>query len=114
MRRVYYVTPKRKKLQQDILAAMKTARQNIDPDLLERVRQVIAGVAEKQKKGAQKPSDFQKLVQESSKTLPSDKIPVDKAHVLSVVMKFLELSPDNKGLQKEIRGFLAESGRPQG
>lgn len=94
-RRVYKLTTKRQKIVQDAMGAMREARAGIAPELIEDVRNAIATALEKEQ-------------QRSETKMQLEHVPVDKKKNLSIVMKFLEMQPDNKALHKELNSFLSQ------
>lgn len=77
---------------------LRETRAQIDPELLKHVREAIY---------ASPLTDTSLLDEPVSSDMP-DKVPVDRAHILAVAVKYLELCPDNAALQKEIKSYLAE------
>ena len=98
MRRIYYTTPKKSKLTQEALLNLRKARRNVDPDLLENIRGMIAAQAERQT-GAVAPV--------SSNENAGGKVPVDRRKTLSTIMKFLELQTD-RTVRMQVRTLLNE------
>lgn len=92
-KRIYTTAGKRKQLVQEALCTVRETREIIDPALLDRVREAIGGALERQQNRNIRPMQL-------------DRVPVDQKKNLSIVLKFLELQPDNKALQQEIRSFL--------
>lgn len=75
------------------MIALREARERIDPDLLEKAREMI--------KKVQTPSPAPG--QGSSKV---DSEPVDQKKTLAVALRFLELQPHNKALKDVVTSFL--------
>lgn len=94
-RRVYKLTTKRQKIMQDAMGAMRDARAGIAPELIEDVRNAIANALEQEQ-------------QRSETKMQLERIPVDKKKNLTIVMKFLELQPDNKALHRELNAYLSQ------
>ncbi len=83
------------KLTQDALSQMRQTRSLIDPDLLERARQVIAERASRQGIQMNKPDT-------------SGKIPVDQVKNLAIIKKLIELKSDDNSFQKRLLAFFAD------
>ena len=94
-KRTYHITPKRTRLISEALTTVRETRETIDPGLLEQVRQAIGNAAETTQK-------------ERYTTIKAERVPVDHKKNLTIVMKYLELRPENKALQQEIRTFLGQ------
>lgn len=94
-KRVYLKNPNRKRLVNEALEAVRETRESLDPALLEKARDAIGTAIESYQ------SDRYRSIQ-------ADKVPVDQKKNLSIVMKYLELNPDNKALHKEIQSFLTQ------
>lgn len=94
-KRVYKLTTKRQKIMQDAMGAMRDARAEIAPELIEDVRNAIANAIEQEQ-------------QRSETKMQLERIPVDKKKNLSIVMKFLEMQPDNKALHRELNAYLSQ------
>lgn len=93
-RRIYNISAQRKCLLDEALATVRRTRETIDPELLETVRAAIGAAMEQR---------------ESQKIRPMqlDRVPVDQKKTLSIALKFLEMQPENKALQREISSFLS-------
>ena len=94
-RKIYTISSKRKRLIGEALATVRETRALIDPALLERVREAI-GVAAEHCENRQ------------YKSMQLERIPVDQKRNLSIALKFMEMQPENKALQHEIRTFIAQ------
>lgn len=75
MRKVYTTTGRKKRLTDEALANMRKARALIDPALLEKARQAIAGRST--------PAD--------PPPRPDGSIPVDRARTMAIVKKYMAL-----------------------
>lgn len=98
-RRVYKLTTKRQKIVKEAMGAMREARAEIAPELLDNVRDAIATALEREQ--------AQKEVTSETK-MRLEHVPVDKKKNLMTVMKFLEMQPDNKALHRELTSFLSQ------
>ncbi len=78
---------------EDALATVRQTREALDPGLLERVREAIGAAVE----------NYQS---DRYRSMHADKVPVDQKKNLTIVMKYMEMNPDNKALQQELRTFL--------
>lgn len=94
-KRIYKITQKRKRIIDEALSNAKDARENIDPELLKSVRDAIGGAAE----------TYQS---DKYRAMHQDRVPVDVKKNLTIVMKYLELKPDNQALHQEIRSYLTQ------
>lgn len=92
-KRRYITNMKRQKLIDEAMSTAREARQAIDPELLENVRNAIGAAVESYES-------------ERYKVIHSERVPVDMKKNLSVVMKYMELCPDHTAVQQEIRSFL--------
>jgi len=72
------------------MAQLRKTRAQIDPELLDQVRSVI-----------------QENARNDYEARRPDTEPVDRAKMLAIAVRFLELQPHNEGLKKEIKSFLA-------
>ena len=77
------------------MGAMRDARAEIAPELIEDVRNAIANAIEQEQ-------------QRRETKMQLERIPVDKKKNLSIVMKFLEMQPDNKALHRELNAYLSQ------
>ena len=98
-RRVYQITPKRKRIIDDALKTVRETRQAIGPELLGQARESIGNALEQKEKTAFRPV----------RPMQAERVPVDQKKNLTTVMKLLELKPDNKALHREILTFLAQN-----
>lgn len=92
-KRRYYKTAKRERIVKDALEAVRETREAMGPDLLEKARSAIGSAVEVYQS-------------EKYKTMHVDKVPVDQKKNLTIVMKYLEMNPDNKALHRELQSFL--------
>ena len=97
MRRIYYTTPKKNKLAQEALLNLRKARRNVDPEILENIRNLIAAQTGKQVVAPPV----------SSNENIGGKVPVDRRKTLSIIMKFLELQTD-RTVRMQVRTLLNE------
>ena len=95
-RRIYKMTAKRQRLMEEALDTVRETREMIDPALLKTVREAIGAAAEQHEN-------------REYKSMQLDRVPVDQKKNLSVVLRFLEMKPDNIALQQEIRSFLTQN-----
>ncbi len=98
MRRIYYTDSKRKKIEQDALSQLRQTLSQLDPRLLDQIREVIA-VRQPEKEDLPEDDDLSHS--------PS-KVPVDHKKNLRTIMKFLELKPGSREFQKKIYDLLAQ------
>lgn len=94
-KRIYHKTPQRMRLVNEALTTARETRSAIDPELLERVREAIGNAAETSQS-------------EKVRAMQAERVPVDQKKNLTIVMKYLELNPHNKALQREIRSYLTQ------
>ncbi|MCB9991546.1 MAG: hypothetical protein H6867_09250 [Rhodospirillales bacterium] len=94
-RRIYTVKAARKRLISDALETVREIRAQIDPALLEEVRNAIGAAAEQHET-------------RQYKSMHTERVPVDQKRNLSVALKFMELQPHNKALQREVLTFMAQ------
>lgn len=97
-KRTYFSSSRRRALVRDALDTAREARAAIDPALLERARAAIAAAGGPVREGRS----------DSAPPGVVGKVPVDRRKILTIVMKFLALRPDNPRLREEVRSFLAE------
>jgi hypothetical protein len=96
--------PKRRKAVQDAIVQMRATERALGPEFMTRLRMLAR--------------DFDL---ESLMPLPGSPVdihaasdmdarfePVDQKKNLTIVMKFLQMNPDNKNIQSQIRMFLAD------
>ena len=102
MRRKYYKSAGRKKIQMEAMLNMQKARREIDPVLLEKAQHAIADAW-----FSRNPSSHTQDVDAVSSD-ESGMIAVDLKRNLSVIKKFIEMNADNIALQKEIKSMIAE------
>lgn len=98
-RRVYYTDEKKRRQRQDLMLNYRKARRAIDPGLLDGARNMIIEAIE----NAQ-----EKIRQKERAGKPSEMIPIDRKRNLSIVMKYLEMNPDNRAARNEILLLLKE------
>lgn len=99
MRRVYMMNPKRKRLQQDMLVAMRQARKKIDPELLEKAREIIL--------------QAQMAQAEAHATQPEDEmkpgfVAIDRQKNLNAILQYMELIRDDPARFGSIRSALRD------
>ncbi len=94
MKKRTYTTARRQRIVNEALSTARMARETIDPELLERARKAIGAAAETAQSDKYRP-------------MQAERVPVDQKKNLTIVMKYLELCPDNKALHQEIRAFLS-------
>ena len=90
MRKVYYIADRRKKLRSEALALMRRARRQVDQELLDETRRLIALQAIEQQKAS----------------LRKGEIAIDRDKNQATVMKFLELKAEDAGLCQKIEKML--------
>ena len=98
MRRIYFTTPKRQRLEREVMLTYRRAVMKVSPELRESARQAIVKAYSAME---QQEQDFEQLLEAHA-----DKIPIDRCKNLAVVMKFLELCPDNPDIRKKIKNLL--------
>ncbi len=99
MRRVTYTQSfKKRKIRQEALEALRTARAAIDPETL-----AIARAAIEAQQEPEAPDETQSP--ESAEAAPGF-VPVDRRKNLSIIMKYLEMKKDNKSLLQAIRDLM--------
>lgn len=94
-KRTFYQTVQRARLVDEALAAVRETRNTIDPDLLHRVREAIGAAAETAQDVKRRP-------------MQAERVPVDQKKNLTIIMKYLELNPGNKAVQREVNSFLSQ------
>ena len=77
----------------EALGTVRQTRESIDPELLERVRAAIGKAAEAHQ-------------DEKYKAIQAERVPVDMKKNLNIIMKYMELVPENKALEQELKAFL--------
>ncbi len=96
MRRVYYTktkSPERKKLEQQALMALRTAKENIGETLLEKVRSAI-------ETHPQGDAYIKAMIEEQPDE--NGMIKINKARTLDVVLQFARLCPDKAAMCKAL------------
>lgn len=95
-KRIVHRTIKRKRIVSEALSMVRETRESLDPALLEQARDAIGAAMDNYQKSTFRP-------------MQAERVPVDQKKNLTIIMKYLELNPHNKVLQREIRAFLSES-----
>lgn len=101
MKKVYYPDSKKRKLViGQGLSSLREARDNIDPDLMARLQDMVA------RKGG-KSIDLASPGLES--LAPGTMVPVDRKKVLTIVKKFIEIQAGKTSLLARLKTIMTES-----
>ncbi|PJB71041.1 MAG: hypothetical protein CO093_06285 [Alphaproteobacteria bacterium CG_4_9_14_3_um_filter_47_13] len=84
-KKIHHITEKRERIVTQALSTARKARETLDPALLEKARDAIGTALE----------SYQN---DKDRSLQADSIPVDQKKNLTIIMRYLELHPDNKPL----------------
>ena len=109
MKRRTYIPKSRKELESDVLESMRQVRQQIDPEILQRAKQLVSDMGPA--KGRQAFEDMLEKIPESKQDGEQGNdahVPVDRKKNLTIVMKFLEKNPENQAVMNEIKILLTE------
>lgn len=94
MRRIYYVTPKRKKIEEEALKQLRRTRKLIDPALLDSMRRLIAD---------KMPPSAASLQREDGQ------VPVDHGKNVRIISRFIEMKADDPAFCRRVQSMFSES-----
>jgi len=101
-RRIYHINPKSRQIRQEALLAMRAAKKELDPGLLDMARRALVTRAnirhEQQRAGAER----------ADKTSTGSE-PIDMKKNMEVVLAYLEITNGNKDLHRRVAALLAQS-----
>lgn len=98
-RRVYYMDPARQRIKQEFLMAYRTAKKALDPRLLEQARGNIYDAMLRQ---------HEEMRSKRERKSSEGTVPIDRKQNLSVIMKYLEMNPDNEKVKEQLATMLRD------
>lgn len=113
MRRIYYMKPKQRPVVQDALMQMRATQKALGPELMTRIRLLFKDFDPAWlEKSAPGPEAWAPPAANAG-LQPGEEEPVDRRKNLLTIMKFLQMNPDNKNVQTQIRTLLSETNTVQ-
>lgn len=110
------MNPARQRLKQEFLASYRKARKAMDPGLLEEARKSIIEALQRldrekaretgRETGREKAAGTARAT--DGRSQDSFTVPIDRKQNLSVIMKYLEMNPDNKQVRDQLQTALRE------
>ena len=101
-RRIYKLTPKCERIVQEAIVSMRLARRKISPTLLEEAKRSISKAFERIVENGQKAA--QKEERDTN-----GKVPIDKKKNLNIILKYIELCPENQALRNVLKDHIGQS-----